>query len=78
MTEQSAIRNRKKLQTVSKHDTTLEYQIYGQKETLLLKGMSSKKYNPYAEKADISRTICARDYKGLNNFGQNGVVEWKS
>ena len=74
MTEQSAIRNRKKLQTVSKHDTTLEYQIYGQKETLLLKGMSSNKYNPYAEKADISRTICASDYKGLNNFGQNGVV----
>lgn len=52
-----------------------EFQTCGQTETLLLKGMSSKKYEPYAEKVDISTTLCARDYKGLNNFGQNGVIE---
>lgn len=52
-----------------------EFQTCGQTETLLLKGMSSKKYELYAEKVDISTTLCARDYKGLNNFGQNGVIE---
>lgn len=52
-----------------------EFQTCGQTKTLLLKGMASKKYEPYAEKVDISTTLCARDYKGLNNFGQNGVFE---
>lgn len=52
-----------------------EFQTCGQTETLLLKGMASKKYEPYAEKVDICTTLCARDYKGLNNFGQNGVIE---
>lgn len=52
-----------------------EFQTCGQTETLLLRGMASKKYEPYAEKVDISTTLCARDYKGLNNFGQNGVIE---
>ena len=40
--------------------------------------MASKKYEPYAEKVDISTTLCARDCKGLNNFGQNGVIEWEN
>nr|DAR30076.1 MAG TPA: Cytosine specific methyltransferase [Caudoviricetes sp.] len=77
LTEQSTIHKQEALQTAS-WQKTMESQRNRRQETLLLKGMSSKKYNPYAEKADISRTICARDYKGLNNYGQNGVVEWKS
>ena len=77
LTEQSAIHKEERLRTVSWQETT-ESQHSHRQETLLLKGMSSNKYDPYAEKADISRTICARDYKGLNNFGQNGVIEWKS
>jgi len=77
LTEQSATLKEERLRTASWQKTT-ESQRSRRQETLLLKGMSSKKYDPYAEKADVSRTICARDYKGLNNFGQNGVVEWKS
>jgi len=44
--------------------------------TWLLKNMSSLDREPYAEKQiDIACTLCARDYKGLNNYGSNGVIE---
>ena len=77
LTEQSAIHDRKKLQTVSKQDTTQEYQTCGQTETLLLKGMVDKDVEPTASVIDVSTTIMSRDYKGLNNYGTNGVIEWK-
>ena len=48
-----------------------------QTEPVLLKGMSSLKYQPSAEKINCAATLCARDYKGFNNFGSNGVIECK-
>jgi len=64
-------------QTASRQDMMMELAILKQMEPVLLKGMSSNKYIPSAEKTDISCTLCARDWKGPNNFGFNGVIEWK-
>lgn len=77
MTEQSTNRREEKLQIASKQDVTQESQTCGQTETLLLKGMVDKDIEPTASVIDVSTTIMARDYKGLNNYGTNGVVEWK-
>ena len=77
MTEQSTNHREEKLQTASKQDMTQESQICGQTETLLLKGMVDKDIEPTASVIDVSTTIMARDYKGLNNYGTNGVIEWK-
>lgn len=77
MTEQSVNRNQERSQIVSKQDTTQEYQTCGQTETLLLKGMMDKDIEPTASVIDVSTTIMSRDYKGLNNYGMNGVIEWK-
>lgn len=52
-------------------------QIFGRTETLLLKGMVDKDIEPTASVIDVSTTIMARDYKGLNNYGTNGVIELK-
>ena len=76
MTEQSANRQKEKLQTVSRQDMTQELAICGQTETVLLKGMVDKKLEPQALKIDVSSTLMSRDYKGLNNYGTNGVIEW--
>nr|DAH79434.1 MAG TPA: hypothetical protein [Bacteriophage sp.] len=54
-----------------------ESQICGQMETLLLKGMVDKDVEPIASMIDVSATIMSRDYKGLNNYGTNGVIEWR-
>ena len=51
--------------------------ISKQTEPVLLKGMVDKNLEPSATKQDIALTLLARDYKGLNNFGTNGVIEWK-
>jgi len=32
---------------------------------------------PQAEITNVAVTLMARDYKGLNNYGSNGVIEWK-
>jgi hypothetical protein len=56
---------------------TAEYQACGRAETLLLKGMVDKDIEPTASVIDVSTTIMARDYKGLNNYGTNGVIELK-
>lgn len=48
-----------------------------ERETVRLRGMSSKKQTPLAEPIDTSVTLCARDYKGVNNIGFNGVLEWE-
>lgn len=77
MTEQSTSQNKEKLQTVSRQDVMPEFQTCGRTETLLLKGMVDKTIEPTASKIDVSTTIMARDYKGLNNYGTNGVIEWK-
>ena len=76
MTEQSTIQTQEKSQTVSRQDTTQESATYVQTETWLLKNMSSVDREPIAEKRiDIACTLCARDYKGFNNYGNNGVIE---
>ena len=77
LTEQSANQPKEKLQTVSRQDMTQELATCGQTETVLLKGMIDKELEPQALKIDISSTLMSRDYKGLNNYGTNGVIEWK-
>ena len=74
LTEQSVNREEEKLQTVSRRDMTAEYQTCGQMETWLLKDMGKT-----ADKQiDVAVTLRARDYKGLDNYGSNGVIEWKN
>ena len=73
LTKQSISHNREKLQIVSKQNMTAEYQTCGQTETWLLKDMGET-----ADKQiDVAVTLRARDYKGLDNYGSNGVIEWK-
>ena len=74
-TEQSINRSEEKLQTASRQDMIAESQTCGRAETLLLKGMVDKDIEPTASVIDVSTTIMARDYKGLNNYGTNGVIE---
>jgi hypothetical protein len=64
-------------QTVSRQDMTQESATLRQMEAVLLKGMVDKDLEPTATKQDVATTLLARDYKGLNNFGTNGVIEWK-
>lgn len=46
-------------------------------DTYSLKNMGSSDENrvPDREKSDVAHTIMARDWKGLNNYGSNGVIE---
>lgn len=62
-------------QTASKQDTTMESQTCKQMEPVLLSGMSSNSWKPGINKIDVACTLCARDYKGLDNYGSNGVIE---
>ena len=64
-------------QTASKQDMMPESAISKQMEAVLLKGMIDKNLEPTATKQNVATTLLARDYKGLNNFGTNGVIEWK-
>ncbi len=73
LTEQSISHNREKLQTVSKQDTTQESATCGQMETVLLKDQGAT----LDKQIDIATTLRARDYKGFDNYGSNGVIEWK-
>ena len=73
LTEQSISHNREKLQTASKQDMTQESAICGQRETVLLKDQGAT----LDKQIDIATTLRARDYKGFDNYGSNGVIEWK-
>lgn len=74
LTEQSANQLKEKLQTVSRQDMTVESQTNNKLETWLLKDMGET-----ADKQiDVAVTLRARDYKGLDNYGSNGVIEWKN
>ena len=53
---------------------TAEYQTCGQTETWLLKDMGETADKPI----DVAVTLRARDYKGFDNYGSNGVIEWKN
>ena len=52
---------------------TVEYQTCGQTETWLLKDMGETT----VRQIDVAVTLRVRDYKGLDNCGSNGVIEWK-
>ena len=71
--EQSISRSKEKLQTVSKQNTTAEYQTCGQTETLLLSNQATQ----FEKQIDIATTLMAMDYKGFGNQSMNGVIEWK-
>ena len=73
LTEQSISRSKEKLQTVSKQNTTAEYQTCGQTETLLLSNQATQ----FEKQIDIATTLMAMDYKGFENQSMNGVIEWK-
>ena len=71
-------------QIVSKQDTMPEYPICKQMVPELLSGCilknmgsEDKKREPDMNVSDVAVTIMARDYKGLNNYGSNGVLECK-
>ena len=76
LTEQLTSQEKSKSETALRQDMTQEFQTCGQMETVLLKGMVDKDLEPQASKVDVSSTIMSRDYKGLNNYGTNGVIEW--
>lgn len=42
---------------------------------VLLKNMIDTSKEPELEIIDVSTTLLARDYKGLNNYGSNGVLQ---
>lgn len=65
------------MQTALKQDTMRESAIFSKTEPVLLKGMIDKNMEPSCRKQDVATTLLARDYKGLNNFGSNGVIECK-
>ena len=71
LTEQSANRQKEKLQTVSRQDMTQELVTCGQTETVLLKNQC----NDFERHTDIATTLMARDYKGFGNQSMNGVIE---
>lgn len=71
--DQSTIQRKGISQTVSNQDMTLESQIGNQKETWLLKNMGETAQ----KQIDVAVTLRARDYKGLDNYGSNGVIECK-
>jgi hypothetical protein len=80
LTEQSVNRNQEKLQTVSRQDTTAEYQTCGQMETVLLKAVDLSINNP--KEKIISNCILSHISKDGNAIGKyaslnTGVVEWK-
>ena len=76
LTEQLTSQEKSKSETALRQDMTQESQTCGQTETVLLKGMVDKQLEPQAQKIDVSSTLMSRDYKGLNNYGTNGVIEW--
>lgn len=40
-----------------------------------MKNMVDKTKEVSAEKIEVASTLMARDYKGVGNYGSNGVVE---
>lgn len=48
----------------TRHDTTVKLCNFG------------KNKEPHLENVEIATTLCSRDYKGPNNYGFNGVLEW--
>ena len=62
-------------QTALKPDTMMESQICKQMVPVFASGMVSEKFNLDANEIEVAATLLSRDYKGMNNYGTNGVVE---
>lgn len=43
-------------------------------ETVIMKNMINQKLEPNAKITDVACTLMARDWKGVNNYGSNGVI----
>ena len=43
-------------------------------ETVIMKNMINKNLNPEAKITDVACTLMARDFKGICNYGSNGVI----
>ena len=43
-------------------------------ETVIMKNMINKNLEPNAKITDVACTLMARDFKGINNYGSNGVI----
>lgn len=43
-------------------------------ETVIMKNMIDKNLEPNAKITDVACTLMARDWKGANNYGTNGVI----
>lgn len=43
-------------------------------ETVIMKNMIDKNLEPDAKIIDVACTLMARDWKGINNYGSNGVI----
>lgn len=72
LTELSEIRQKEKLQTVSRQDMTQESATCNQTETWLLNN------ERIGNKTDVATCLMARDYKGFGKLQLgNGVIEWK-
>lgn len=61
------------LQTALQQDMTAESQTNSKSKTWLLKNRGEVAEKPI----DVAVTLMSRDYKGLSNYGSNGVIEWK-
>lgn len=48
---------------------------HAKKITACVKNMIDKSTKATAVKQDIAATLMSRDYKGMNNYGSNGVIE---
>ena len=76
LTEVSTIQKSSRLQTVSRHDMTPESATCSRTETVLLRGIRGNSIPPSVIKTDVACTVVANNYKGISNFGDNGVLEW--
>ena len=65
------------LQTALPQDATGGSATCGQREAVLLRNMIDRNKAPSADVVDVACTLMARDYKGLSNYGTNGVIEWQ-
>lgn len=75
MTLQSTDRNTEMSQVASQQDMTGASQTVGfQVLELYNMATSNPNFIPDVKKKEVFGTLCARDYKGLSNFGSNGVL----
>lgn len=45
--------------------------------TVILYNMVDKKNKPNSKQTNIACTLMQRDYKGINNYGFNGVIVYE-